>query len=361
MRADEDATRQYLEARKAIRETTDPKAFLRLGIIYVQGIGIEQNHTLACYFFDKAFAMGCEEAEAYIEQAYESGHRSIVVEVQWLLERQKALPPYIINKFKKQVERERLKKNYARLSLIRNHLSFFYPNYSQEKAIADLLRDRDSVDADIFYATCTTNNRSEENIERQDHLLCQLFAPITQDKNLVQRIQKADNIHLLGDDDQQVIISMQNFINAYQALCKIYNIEEPIDVSIDTDSYLPYVKPSFLPSLRRLAIRCLLSVRDVDAVIQSEYMKHLNRDEDLLNICEKIENQKLQLFLISFVELNINIEGLMTSYRFLLEDQKKQQMDTFVDFLNSYIGRLTSCGIKHHLPKFSLDNLPPIE
>ena len=46
----------YDEARKAIRGGKDPMAFLHLGIIYANGIGITQNHALANYFFDKAAA-----------------------------------------------------------------------------------------------------------------------------------------------------------------------------------------------------------------------------------------------------------------------------------------------------------------
>ena len=50
MREKEDAAQQYLEAREAVRNATDPKAFLRLGMLYTQGIGIGKNYVLANYF-----------------------------------------------------------------------------------------------------------------------------------------------------------------------------------------------------------------------------------------------------------------------------------------------------------------------
>ena len=40
----------YDKACKAIKGGKDPMAFLNLGILYDQGIGIEQNDTLAHYF-----------------------------------------------------------------------------------------------------------------------------------------------------------------------------------------------------------------------------------------------------------------------------------------------------------------------
>ena len=63
----------YDEARKAIRGGNDPMAFLHLGVIYANGIGITQNHILACYFFRKALDLGCQEAEEYLNMEYESG------------------------------------------------------------------------------------------------------------------------------------------------------------------------------------------------------------------------------------------------------------------------------------------------
>lgn len=50
MREKEDAAQQYLEAREAVRNAKDPKAFLRLGMLYTQGIGIGKNYVLANYF-----------------------------------------------------------------------------------------------------------------------------------------------------------------------------------------------------------------------------------------------------------------------------------------------------------------------
>ena len=61
----------YDDARVAIRNTEDPLAFLHLGNLYAQGIGTQENHVLANYFYDKAVRMECSEADEYIAREYE--------------------------------------------------------------------------------------------------------------------------------------------------------------------------------------------------------------------------------------------------------------------------------------------------
>ena len=69
----------YDEARKAIRGGKDPVAFLHLGILYAQGIGVTQNQILAHYFLKKALDMGCKEAEEYIRSGCDRVGASSVV------------------------------------------------------------------------------------------------------------------------------------------------------------------------------------------------------------------------------------------------------------------------------------------
>lgn len=69
---------------------------------------------------------------------------------------------------KDRVEMERKAKNYGFLSIFAKQLPTFYPGYSQKRAIDDMLNGRDTVDADILFATCTTDNHSEFYLSLQD-------------------------------------------------------------------------------------------------------------------------------------------------------------------------------------------------
>lgn len=361
MMVNEDAARQYLEARKAIRGATDPKAFLHLGLLYAQGIGIGQNYVLANYFFGKALAMGCEEAEKYINQAYDLGLKDIVADVDNALNNPNPPDPRVINKLRKQVEKERIKKNYGRLSQLREHLPFFYPNYNPDKAIADFLKYQDTVDADILYSTCTTDNMSEVDMEMQDHFLNQLYAPIIQNEPLVGRIKRAGNIQVLGSIERELYECIYHLISKAVSLHQKYGFNNNFTIAINTFDFLPYIKPSFMSSLRKLGFRCLLSAKDIDPVIQDEFMKNLDNDGRLLDISTTVKDEDLQMFLMSFVELNVDIDELGRYYLSLIKAYKEDNRVPLANSLNDFIERLTNADIDHHLSAFSPEDLPPID
>lgn len=357
----EDAARQYLEARKAVRDATDPKAFLRLGVLYAKGIGIRQNYVLANYFFEKALAMGCEEAEVYISQAYELGLKDIVTDVNNALNSPNPPTPDVIAKLRKQVEKERIRKNYGRLSQLREHLSFFYPNYNQDKAIVDFLKYQDTTDADILYSTCTTDNKSEVDMEMQDHFLNQLYAPIIQNEPLVGRIKRAGNIQVLGSIERELYECIYHLISKAVSLHQKYGFNNNFTIAINTFDFLPYIKPSFMSSLRKLGFRCLLSAKDIDPVIQDEFMKNLDNDGRLLDISATVKDEDLQMFLMSFVELNVDIDELGRYYLSLIKAYKENNMVPLANSLNDFVERLTNSGIDHQLYAFSPEDLPPID
>ena len=96
-----DAAKQFLEARIAIRSATNPLAFLRLGRLYAQGIGTTPNHVLANYFYDKAASMGCEDAFRYIIKEYESGVRDLSRDIEKELDSSGTLSPEKAKRFGK--------------------------------------------------------------------------------------------------------------------------------------------------------------------------------------------------------------------------------------------------------------------
>lgn len=264
-----------------------------------------------------------------------------------------------IDKFKLLVDRERINENYGCLSKMRKVINIVYPDYNKEKAISDILDGKNTVDADIYYATCTTDNESEIDIKQQDSLLHQLFSPILQDKKLLQRIIKYEGRTLFGAEEGEFPECISNLKSSYATICKNFELSPCNLASFNKMDIIPYVSPSLLMTLRKQALKCLLSIKNVEPLIRDEFLNNLNSDEELLNICEKITNQDIQLFLISFIELNIDIEAAEMSYYGLLENfyENKQVL---VGSLNSFVKRLTDAGVEHHLPEYTVDNLPDI-
>ena len=346
----------YDEARKAIRGGKDPMAFLYLGIIYANGIGITQNHVLACHFFKKALDLGCQEAEAYLNVEYESGVKDFGDEVNALMSDPLLVTKEIFSRLKLRVEKERKAGNYGNLSKIRQHLNTFYPEYNQEKAVDDILNDRGTLDADILYALCTSDNTSEVYIDSQESLLEQLFAPVMEEDSIWEYI----NTDMLSKEESELAQCIVNLTSSYDTICQDYDIDRKELYTLESLDLYPYIKIPSLVELRKQAFRCLLSIMDIDSDIREKYLLCLDSDEKLLNVCEEIEGEALQLFLISFVELNIDLESLEFDYLLLLRAYRTQNLQPLVEHLNDWVDRLTTLGINHHLPVFTVDNLPPI-
>lgn len=354
------SSKSYDYIRKAIRHKDTPLAILRLGISYANGIGTKENHVLANYFYDMALAMGCQEADRYIDQEYGTGKRNLVHDVEKVIKNVVLPDPDKIDKLIKQVDKERARKNYGTLSALREYMPIFYPDYSQQKAYDDILNNRDTIDADICYSMSTSSNQYEVSVDLMDSMLTQLYAPITQDKELYQVIIETGYADLVEGCERSLLQCIVNLTSAYDDICDKYEIEKKEIAFMDPAELLPYFKVSLMALLRRQAFRCLLSIKDIDPLID-KYLNHLDSEEQLFNICEEIKDQDVQLFLISFVELNIDIETIMLEFHSLLDLYRDHQQSALARHLNDFIRRLTDAGIEHNLPEFTAENLPKIE
>ena len=351
----------YDKARKAIRGGKDPVAFLHLGILYAQGIGVTQNHILAHYFLKKSLDMGCKEAEEYLNVEYESGKKDFATDIESYIGEDGSASRETIAKLRARVEVERKAKHYGNLSRICKYLTVIYPEYNREKAIQDILNGYDTLDADILYSTSTSGNRSEIYIETQDRLLQLLYAPVTDNKQLYEAIIESNNIDLLGKDESELAQCLVNLTSSYEKICQRYNIIGKDIYNLDSLGLYPYIKVQTMVTLRQQGFRCLLSIKDIDPIINDEFLEKLDDDQALLDVCEKVKDQDLQLFLISFVELNIDLDSLQITSLSLLHAYRNNNLQPLVEHINAFVDRLNKVGIKNHLPLYTLDNLPQID
>lgn len=347
----------YDEARKAIRGGKDPMAFLHLGIMYASGIGTTENHVLACYFYKRALDLGCQEAEKYLNIEYETGTKDLSNEINATMLYPQFLASDTIARLKKRLEKERIAGNYGVISKMRKHLGLFYPSYSQEQAIEDILNHRDTIDADIFYSICTTDNKSEKHINSLESVLSQLYAPIIEDSSIMEQL---DNT-VMNIDEAELLQCVNNLIASYDEICERYKTNRLEQFHLECLELYPYIKIKALFRLRRQVLRCLLAVIDLVPDIRDNYLANLDNDDKLLNICEGAKDQSIQIFLISFIELNIDIEALIHSYQVVLISYRNNNYKTLAKYLNALVERLNDAGIKHDLPTYAEDNLPPIK
>ena len=347
----------YAEAQKAICGGKDPKAFLHLGILYAQGIVTEQNDILASYFIKKAIDMGCKEAEEYIKSEYESGKKDFAQEIIKVFKDERLITQEKTAKLRTKVEVERRAKHYGQLSKIRKYLPLLYPEYNREKAINDILNGRDTLDADILFSTCTTDNTSEIYLNSQDMLLQQIYAPFEE----YDMANEDVDTELFGKDESELAQCLVNLTESYDIICQHYHISKKDIFTLETLRLFPYVKVKDLALLRQQGFRCLLSVKDIDPAINDNYLNNLSDNKALLDVCENTRDQDLQLFLISFVELNIDLDALEIDSLQLLRAYRSNNFAPLAAHLNAFAERLTRHGIIHELPAFTEENLPQID
>ena len=239
------------------------------------------------------------------------------------------------------LEAIRAKKYYGLLSSIRQYIHLFYPDYQQDKAISDILNGRDTIDADILYSQSTSDNKSEFDIEAQESLLSQLFAPVSMDDDLWEQI----NTDALGQDEMELAQALVNLTDSYDKICHKYDVEYKEIFCIDSIGLLPYIQISSLVQLRKQVFRSLLSIKDLDSNIQDQFLDHLDSDETLLNIFEKVKD----------------IDVVEKKAMSLLREFRNNNLEPLAEYLNEFVSRLTNSGFKHQFPEFTTKNLPTIE
>lgn len=345
------------EAQKALKGGKDPRAFLHLGILYAQGLGTEQDDLLATYFIKKAHDMGSKEAEEYVNYTYEAGMKDFATEIASLIGDESSLTLEKIAKIRARVEVERKAKNYGNLSKIRKYLTLIYPEYNRDQAIDDIMNDRDTIGADILYSTCTSDNTSEVYVEHQERLLRQLYAPVDMEDDVWEYI----DLEVVGKDENELAQCIVNLTSSYDKISQRYNICKKEIYTLETMDLCPYFKIPELALLRRQGFRCLLSLIVIEPLIYDEFLNNLADDKLLLDICEKIKDQDIQLFLISFIELNIDLDSLEISSLQLLKAYRSNNLTPLVEHINAFVNRLSKANIRHHLPIYTTENLPPID
>ena len=351
----------FYHARKAISDKNNPLALLRLGRIYDFGIGTLINYTLAHYFYKQALARGCQEALEYITDEYADDRRSILEDFEAEKGGGAHASADTVAWYRQIIEHERQRGFVGLISAIRPHIKLFYPDYDKTRGINDIISGRNTLNADIFYALSTANCLAEKNLDKREEFMRQLCKPITDDAELVRCAADVDSYEWAREDERELYQAMINFRDSYQEYCDKSGIK-PRDFTLpDELSFLSCIPAQTLRLIRRQLVCCLLSLRDAHPLIRKEFLTHLSSDEFLLTLVEKIPDQDLQLALISFVEINIDIESLEFKYRNLYNAYHRGDVAPLCTFLNDLAQSFSEAGIPHHLPHYTLDNPPQLK
>lgn len=115
-----------------------------------------------------------------------------------------------------------------------------------------------------------------------------------------------------GNDESELVQAYQNFIDAVSTIADQREIEMPRLLFVPES-----LIPNYKPSLGRKVVADTLSAWDILFTAFPEKLSTLNpnsSDEQFLNFAEGLSDQNLQLAIISYVEILIDIENCEISY-----------------------------------------------
>ena len=85
----------------------------------------------------------------------------------------------------------------------------------------------------------------------------------------------------------------------------------------------------------------------------------IGNSEELLNYAEKIESDlSLQLFIISFVEIDIDVSCILETGLDMLKALAEGNFDPLVKFVQECTKKIDEAGINNNLPTMTVDSLP---
>lgn len=165
--------------------------------------------------------------------------------------------------------------------------------------------------------------------------------------NNISKKSEEEAMEHLSKDEKSLFMAYVNFKRAISNMAQKANLSPP-KFSIEPKILYPKFKPSIG---RQIANDSLVGW---DLMIETnatrlESIDHNASDEDLLNFAEKTTDRELQMAIISYVEILIEIESCEISYerRKLLSRRKRIERDIYLEYkrreekINKYIDRIT--------------------
>lgn len=233
----------------------------------------------------------------------------------------------------------------------KEHFDILFPDYLPERILnGDFSNERDFK---LFYA--------EKTIHKGDNIITDLalkdiFKPMSNDISYGEIISKENKVVVNAGD---FVTAIRDLTSSYNAVCKDNPqiVKEHID-EFKFEMLVPVCSPEQMQRFGMQALKALISVRSLFEEQWDNILSNYDNLDKMLDVAEVTKDQNLQLFLIEYVELQIELdshfeyaERLQTMYL----DNNKQGI---ADELNAYVDRLNNESIEHNLPYFTTENLP---
>jgi len=164
-------------------------------------------------------------------------------------------------------------------------------------------------------------NKSEpENVVVEEKEVLQEEAPI---------LTELEKLLLsLGKEEQALFNAYTNFANAIIMMCEPTDIEFP-EFALVAENLLPRYKPNVANLINDELLQCW----NIMLAIHPDKLKNLNpaaSDDELLNFAEKETDELLQLAIISYVEILIEMESCEIAYETRRVKAKRKRVERMI-------------------------------
>ena len=222
----------------------------------------------------------------------------------------------------------------------------------KEDEIFSHYEDSSVIDRKLFYAKHYANEY-EINIKSQDDILERLHSLISFDDSLLQDSSNYDK------DVNELIQAMVNYQTSYLDFCNKEGLQAKEYHLPKAEHKFPYMPSSVCAKISYDTFCLFLTLQQTVPDIYKPMLPLLRDDSAMLDYIETIEDQYLQLFIISFVEIKIDIETIMLNNYRLYNNCKDNKKEPIIEYLNNFIEKYGD-KVTSKETTYTLDNLPDL-
>ncbi len=141
------------------------------------------------------------------------------------------------------------------------------------------------------------------------------------------------------------------FFDYYEKACTRFHIHPVEYKRLEMDDLYPFISCQTAVNFGRDVLRCFLSLFNSHNDYIEQCSQPMSSDE-ILAVAEKCGDEDLQMLMIGFVEVNIEVETVLLQADKLLKSYTKDQFDELAMELNTVRALLNAHDIENSLPEF---------
>lgn len=231
------------------------------------------------------------------------------------------------------------------------HFDILFPDYAAQRIVdGDFSNERDFK---LFYAENTSHKG--DNIVT-DYAIEDIFKPMKDDISYHEVIASKNATVVQAGDFVTAILDFKRSYN--EVCCNNQNIQKQHIDDFSFEMMAPVFSPLQMQNFGMQALKALISIKSLFGQQWDAILSNNDNLEKILDVAEQTNDQSLQLFLIEYVELQLELDNFFVYTERLQTMVLDNNRQAIADELNAYVHRLDKESIVHHLPEFTSDNLP---